>query len=442
MTGKPQAGGPRGGAPELSVVVPTLDEAEAIDPLLRDLADALSGVPHEVIVVDDGSTDGTPEAARRSHPRVRVIERGDARGLATAVVRGLREARGTHVLVMDGDGQHPPEAAPRLLAAARERGADLVTGSRRVEGGADEGLEGLRRLVSWGAEGLARLALPSVRGHGLSDPMSGFFLVRRDAVDPDALDPRGYKILLEILVRGDVDEVVEVPYRFRERAAGESNLGLGSSLAYLAHLGELAWAERGNRRAAAFAVVGAVGVLLNLAVLAGLVEGLGVAPGLAVVASVEASIVHNWFWNDVWTFRDRRQGSLSGRLARFNAVSLVAMGANVATFMLLFGVLGIGYLAAEALAIGVAWLANYGVNLEWTYGDRTLPTALSDLPGIRSRGSGTPGDADRPEGDWFHRLDEAPDDPEGWAGEPGPRPSDDTAEPDEEPERPPRPDPR
>jgi dolichol-phosphate mannosyltransferase len=367
-------------SPALTVVIPTLDEAANVGPLLRDLDRVLDGIDHEVLVVDGGSSDGTPERARASSPTCRVLEPGEGTGLAASVAAGLREARGEHVCVMDGDRQHPPAAVVDLLRAARWREADLVVGSRYAPDGDDPGLDGGRRALSAVARrGIAAL-LPSVREHGLTDPTSGFFLVRRDAVDTQALDPTGYKILLEVLETADLDVVEEVGYTFRRRAAGESNLDRERMAATGGHVLRLAAADRGNRRMAQFGAVGLLGVVVNLAVLAGLTELAGLHYAASAAVAVEASILSNFALNDAVTFRDRRQGTWSGRLGRFNLVSLLALGMNLAVLTGLTEAAGLHYLLSEAAAIGVAFLANYHGNLAWTYeapeaeGGR-LPTA-------------------------------------------------------------------
>ncbi len=179
------------------MVLPTYNEAGSIGAVLDETAAALDagGIAWEAVVVDDDSPDGTQaevEAAAQRHAgRVRLVVRRTERGLASAVVRGFREATGELVAVMDADGQHPAEALVVMMRAAS--GADVVVGTRHAAGGSVGSFGALRRLVSWGAALAARLALPPVRHARLSDPMSGLFLVRRAAVADAALNPRGFK---------------------------------------------------------------------------------------------------------------------------------------------------------------------------------------------------------------------------------------------------------
>lgn len=353
--------------PALSVVLPTYNEAANVGPLLQELRSVL-GDDAELLVVDDDSQDGTADVARRAGAR--VIVRKDERGLATAVVRGLAEARGDHVVVMDADGQHPVEAVARMHAKAQATGADMVIGSRYVEDGSDQAFGAVRRVISGGAKLLSHISLPQVRRHKLTDPMSGLFLVRRDAVDLDALRPKGYKILLEILARCPVERVEEVGFEFQDRRGGDSKLGPTVILQYLIHVLALGWQQPENQRLFRFGMVGLTGVVVNLGLLTLLTEVAGLFYLLSAAISVEASIVTNFLLNDAWTFRDRREGHRLTRLAKFNTVSLLALGLNIATLAFLAEVVGLHYLVAEAFAILVTFTFNYLGNINWTYGGK------------------------------------------------------------------------
>jgi dolichol-phosphate mannosyltransferase len=361
--------------PRLSVVVPTLNEGENIGPLLHRLEQHLSAVPHEIIVVDDDSTDGSRARVREAHPDVRLIHREHERGLGSAVKRGFEAARGEHVCVMDGDLQHPPEAVPDLLDQARWSQADVVVGSRYTPGGEVVDFPLGRRAVAGLARGLARVASPKVRNWGLRDPCSGFFVVRRDVLDLGALEPRGYKILLDVLHACPVEQVREVGIEFRSRPEGESKLSSGTAWAYLRQLAQIAAGQGPNRRLARFALVGLTGVVVNLALLAGLTEVAGLHYMASAAVAIETSILSNFVLNDVWTFRDRRFGRWWERLWRFNLVSLLALVVNLGVLSLLTEAAGLHYLASEVVAIGVGFLANYQGNLSWTY----LPTTSRDV---------------------------------------------------------------
>ncbi|GEL18868.1 glycosyltransferase [Pseudonocardia asaccharolytica] len=249
----PRHGGRR---PELSVVIPTFNEAENIDELLRQLSAALpADLSAEAIFVDD-STDETPSviAAAGEHHRIPVtlLHRREAvGGLGGAVVEGLRAARSPWAVVMDADLQHPPSLVPTLLAQGRESGADLVVATRYAPGGSNSGLDGgYRRVVSRASTAVAATVLGGpVRA--LTDPMSGFFAVRTAALRLDAARPLGYKVLLELIVRSGLTRVAEVPYQFRARHAGTSKSTLREGVRYLRHLAALRQAQRSAPRPSA-----------------------------------------------------------------------------------------------------------------------------------------------------------------------------------------------
>ncbi len=231
----------------LCVLVPTRHEAENARPLLERIIAATSGIQTEVVFVDD-SDDDTPDVLRALGKQlapsisVRVLHRpvvARRGGLGGAVVEGLRVARAPWVCVMDGDLQHPPELVPTLLDTARGEGATLVVASRYCATGDSAGLSSRSRsAVSRAASGAAKTTFPN-RLARISDPMSGFFLVRKDALNLGDLRPNGFKILLEIAVRNAGLKVAEVGYSFGNRSAGESKTGSREGMRYLWHLGRL-----------------------------------------------------------------------------------------------------------------------------------------------------------------------------------------------------------
>ena len=235
------------GPPAFSVVLPTYNERGSLallDPRLRAAVGARGG---EVLVVDDDSPDGTASlVAELAERGMYVLHRRAARlGLASAVLEGISHAGSDVVAVMDADGSHPPELLPDLVAPIVEGRAEFVLASRHLPGARSDGLQGARRVISRGAQLLARPLTP------VSDPMSGFFAFHRRILARSVLSPVGYKIALEILVRCHPRPVVEVPYSFAPRIAGESKLGGDQFGQYLRHLGRLyAYRVLGARRAA------------------------------------------------------------------------------------------------------------------------------------------------------------------------------------------------
>ena len=225
--------------PEVSVIIPTYREQENLSRLLPSLFGILdrAELGAEVIVVDDDSRDGTAALCERlaAADRLRLVTRRNERGLATAVLRGLREARGETCVVMDADFSHPPEVVPALVAAVRSPGCDLALGSRYVAGGTvDPNWSWFRRLNSQAASLLARGLTDA------ADPMAGFFAIKTATLSrADVLRPLGYKIALELIVRCGCRQIVEVPIQFQNRTLGESKLSLAQQWLYLRHLGRL-----------------------------------------------------------------------------------------------------------------------------------------------------------------------------------------------------------
>jgi len=217
---------------KLSIVIPTYNERENLPELLNEIRRNLAGVDYEVVIVDDNSPDGTGQLAEelaKEHKNLRVVHRPAKMGLASAIADGLRVANGEFVAVMDADLQHPAELLPKMLNEA-SHGMDLVIASRYVKGGKIEGWSLWRRIVSKGAIWLAHAVLPKTRK--VKDCISGYFTLRRSAVDGVKWQSVGYKAILEVLVKGDYDSVAEVPFTFKARAGGRSKLGLKEYLRF------------------------------------------------------------------------------------------------------------------------------------------------------------------------------------------------------------------
>lgn len=215
--------------PLVSIVLPTYNERESLALLHPELQNVIAGLPSEVVIVDDSSPDGTAAWARGASGQIpyRVLERRGKQGLASAVMAGLRIARGEIVVVMDADGSHDPATIPAMVSIIQKGQAQFVIGSRWIDGGSAGGLGGFRRIVSLGATILARPVTQT------TDPMSGFFAFRRSLLNRRQLNPRGFKIALEILVRCGPMRMAEVPIVFRARFAGKTKLSVRVLLEYL-----------------------------------------------------------------------------------------------------------------------------------------------------------------------------------------------------------------
>jgi dolichol-phosphate mannosyltransferase len=370
-----------------SLVVPTYNEAgniQKIVQILTQLLDDFMSGDYELIVVDDNSPDGTWEIAQSlmgEYPQLRVMRRQQERGLSSAVIRGWQAARGRVLGVIDGDLQHPPHILRELLTAMAS-GVDLAVASRHVEGGGVSSWSAIRRFLSRGAQVLGLVILPGVLGR-VSDPMSGYFMVRRSAIANTILNPVGYKILLEVIGRGKVRQIAEVGYVFQERQEGESKVTWKQYVDYLHHLVRLRLStghlERFRQqfsfpigRFIRFGLVGFSGVFVDLAVFHILRHFLGVGLTRSTIISAEVAILNNFLWNDVWTFGDisKQQRGLPQRLKRLLKFQLICLAGVVLQTLIvniLFNMLGVNQYLAKLIAIAGVTVWNFWINLKLSW---------------------------------------------------------------------------
>ena len=319
-------------APELTIVVPTFNEKANIPLLVERLAQLLTACDWEVIFVDDNSPDGTAAAARAigtKDSRVRCIRRIGRRGLAGACLEGMLASQARHVAVMDADLQHDEGLLVPMLEALREGRADVAAASRYIYGGSAAGLSKQRSHVSRGSNALVRLLM----GIDLTDPMSGHFMIRRDALESIApsLSTQGFKILLDILAtaRGSL-RTIELPSTFRERQHGESKLDSKIALDFAALLTAKLTNDAVSARFLLFCLVGLTGIGIHLSILSAFLhtnQSFGVAQALATVGA----IAWNFVLNNLFTYRDQR---LTGwhfvtGLVRFQVICAIGAISNV-----------------------------------------------------------------------------------------------------------------
>lgn len=356
---------------QISVLIPTYMEAESLPELVERIETALNGASFEIVVIDDNSPDGTAEVASRLSERfgnIRVVSRPGKMGLGSAVVEGLRVARSRFVAVMDADLQHPPEILPQMLRKLME-GYDVVIASRFVAGGGVEGLSSWRKLVSKGATLLAHISLSKSRG--VADPLSGYFAFDKAAIGEAELNPIGYKILLEVLAKGNYKSVFELPYTFERRAKGKSKLGLREMLRYLKHLYALVRETKEYRRPINFVLVGLVGIFVNEGLLWLLTERLGLYYLISAAVGSEVSILSNFALNELFTFRDLTTDvsprSELIRAFQYNWTRVVGMWLGLLTLFALTMFLGLHYLLANLLgiAVGLAWGYATSITIVW-----------------------------------------------------------------------------
>jgi len=355
--------------------VPTYNERDNLDELVRRISQSCSscrgGV--EIVIVDDNSPDGTGKYAEelsKTH-NMKVLHRAGKLGLSSAVIEGFGAASGDILVVMDADLSHPPEKIPEMVSKIESGEAEFALGSRYVKGGSVENWPFHRRIISKGATLLAR---PVTK---VKDPMSGFFAFKRSVIEGASLDPVGYKIALEVIVKGNVSKVVEVPIHFANRKAGKSKLGGGEMLRYIDHVTRLYehrrfWLAKYFK----FAIIGGVGALINLAVLWVLVEAFNVYYLWAAVAAFVIADTNNFIWNRLWTFRSKEK--LHIQYPQFLLVSADGLMLNLILLKLLkeefIPWLGLAedrvsfyILVSQAIAIVLVSLFNFAANSIWTF---------------------------------------------------------------------------
>ncbi len=317
----------------ISIIVPTYQEVENLAPLSEMIRSALAedNLSYEILVMDDNSQDGSIEKVAelftQNHP-IRLINRTENRGLSPAVIDGFSEAKGDFVVVMDADLSHPATAIPKMIVQLKSGESDFVLGSRYVEGGSIDDSWTLWRYINSVIATVPALPLTRVK-----DPMSGFFAVRRADLPPACdLSPIGYKIALEVMVKGNFDKVSEVPIHFVDRIHGESKLTLTEQLKYLRHLRRLyQYKFQTKAEFFQFAAIGSSGFIVDLAVYL-LLQMMGVSHTVARAISFWPAVSWNWALNRVITFSHREKTAKTTQWGAFASSSLIGFAVNYGTY--------------------------------------------------------------------------------------------------------------
>ncbi|MBN1538935.1 MAG: glycosyltransferase family 2 protein [Candidatus Thermoplasmatota archaeon] len=370
----------RNRSPMLSIIIPTYNEKGNMPLIIPRIAEVLGKVdiPHEIIVMDDDSPDGTASAVEElssEFPQARCVVRKSDRGLSPSVIQGFGEARGDIYLVMDADLSHPVDVLPLMYRSIVEGGSDVVVGSRHTKEGGIENWPFLRRFISWGAALMAR-PLTSC-----SDPMSGFFALKPGVIKGAPLRAKGYKILLEILVKGRYERISEVPITFKNREIGESKLGSKVMINYLQHLLTL-YLYPGSASLVKFLFVGGTGMLVDLGMVSLLLLFLGDNRFdlfsfkdirffyLFQAVSFIYAVTWNFVWNRYWTF-DARSGSSSGQYVRFFLVAIFAFLVRSILLFLAVDLMGFDHQPLYEIAlvgvIMIVTIINYLGSKLWAF---------------------------------------------------------------------------
>jgi dolichol-phosphate mannosyltransferase len=355
----------------LSIVVPTFNESKNVPELLRRLEFVLGADGWEVLFVDDDSPDGTSVVVRQfaqADPRVRVMQRVGRRGLASACIEGMLSTSAPIVAVMDADLQHDEAVLPAMLDSLDKDGAELVIATRYSPGGSTGEWDKSRKIMSR----LATLASRAITSQPVSDPMSGFFMLRRHVLDGTVrgLSGLGFKILLDILATAKRPlKIVEVPYHFRDRLAGESKLDGIVVWEYGMLLADKVIGRVVPVRFIAFSIIGGMGVLVHMTVLALGLKAMELSFTTAQIIATGIAMVFNFALNNVLTYRDRRLSGwqwFRGLLSFMLACSIGALSnVGVATYLfenrtqwMLAGLAGV--------VVGAVW--NFAVTQIYTWG--------------------------------------------------------------------------
>lgn len=345
----------------ISVILPTYNEAGNIKAIVPEISRifAQEGLAGEIIIVDDNSPDGTAQVAAKmadDYP-LRVHVRKEDRGLSKAVIKGFELAEGEICVVMDADMSHPVERLPAMLRPLLGGECDMTVGSRYVAGGGCETWPVLRRIISRGA-GLMAKGVTS-----LTDPTSGFMAIRRGIIEGAALDPTGWKIVLEVSVKTR-PSIREVPIVFRDRREGKSKLGFRAQIDYIRHLWSL-YCHRypSLRQFAKFCLVGLSGVFLDTLVLVAVVSLLSIDPRIAAICSFGAAVSWNYIFDRLWTFEFARHTKIPHSYVSFVAISLLGLGIRIGIMHLLMEYAGMGkgpwYVVASLIGILAATVFNF-----------------------------------------------------------------------------------
>ncbi|MGQ9830023.1 MAG: glycosyltransferase family 2 protein [Thermochromatium sp.] len=364
--------------PELAVIVPTYNEVDSVVEVARRVASALKGIDWELIFVDDDSPDGTAERIRalaRLDPRIRVIQRIGRRGLASACIEGMLSTTAPYLAVMDGDLQHDETLLPQMLQAMRDEDLDIVVGSRYVAGGDLGDWSARRRGMSRLATHLGRILLRVE----LSDPMSGFFLVRASVIHGCVrrLSGVGFKILLDIFSAAEPPlRFRELPFRFRQRQAGQSKLDNAVLWEYLLMLIQKLVGPLIPLRFIAFSLIGAFGVLVHLSVLWSILRIFGEGAFLAgQITATLVAMTSNFFLNNLLTYRDLRLRGRQLIWGWFSFVLVCSLGAlanvGIADYLFRSGQSGWVLSALAGILVGAVW--NYAVTAVYTWRRPTNP---------------------------------------------------------------------
>lgn len=354
---------------EISIIIPTFNEAQNLTILIPRIFEIMNqnGLKAQVIVVDDNSPDGTWEIAQNlAHSfNLKLVRRFDERGLSSAVLEGFRHAQGEILTVMDADLSHPPEKIPEMVKLIEAGFADMVIGSRYVEGGEFKNWPPFRRFISKCATGMAKIVCD------IKDPITGFFSLKKKILNGIELNPKGFKISLEILVRCNLKKVIEIPITFTDRKFGESKLNQRVILDYIFHLLALFFYKNPSiLQFLKFCVVGTSGIFVNLLFYTLMIYLFKVNYLVAATVSFCIAASSNYYFNLNWTFHKSLPFPRWQSYIKFFSVSLMGYAINILVLYIMVEKFGLYKLISQAIAIIIATSNNFLGSKVWAFKSR------------------------------------------------------------------------
>lgn len=356
----------------ISVIVPTYNEKDNISILFDRIDNSLkskniNGITYEIVVVDDDSDDGTDQIVKNLAGRypVKLIERKNDKGLASAVVEGFKNAKGNIFVVMDADLQHPPEKIKDLVNEIC-LGSDIVVASRH--NGEFGKFNIVRKTMSNSANFIAKILFPKIANIG--DIQSGYFALRKDVIGGAVLNPTGYKILLEILILGKYNVVKEIGYKFASREHGESKLGVKTIMEYIYHLISLSFRTKDIYKLIKYSIVGISGIAVNTLVLYIFTSVLGIFYLLSSAISYEVSILSNFLINDRWTFKSvNNKSKFLTRAIYFNYTMIAGAIFGIILLYIFTDLLRINYLISNIISIFIVFIFRFytSITVVWKH---------------------------------------------------------------------------
>jgi dolichol-phosphate mannosyltransferase len=345
----------------LSVILPTYNESENLKVIIPNLSDVFikNNINGEIIVIDDNSPDGTSNVATelaKNYP-VRLFVRKNERGIATAVIKGFELATEDLVVVMDADLSHPIEKIPDMIKPILENRCDATVGTRYITGGGSKKWHLIREIISKGAGFLAKGITT------LSDPTSGFMAIRKSMIETAPLDPIGWKIVLETIVKAN-PRLIEVPIIFTNRLNGKSKLTLKVYIQYLRHLWRLYIFKYPTiYQFFKFCLVGLSGLIIDTIILMTFVEYLSFDSRIAAIFAFSGAICWNYLFHRIWTFKGSYLFNIYYSYFSFAAICLVGLGIRIGTMHILIENAGMGkgrwYVVASIIGILLATISNF-----------------------------------------------------------------------------------